>query len=141
MCKYVVKFIVFEINSSHSRVKDTEHEKLAANFLLLTYDDIDSKVHGANMGPTWVLSAPDGPRVGPMNLAIRDIHKLSIPDDVTGTTPDNSTAILLLYSHQRVQSISNNILILSWVHIVVWEYMYADKTSTDHTSNDINMFI
>ena len=23
------------------------------------------------MGPTWVLSAPDGPHVGPMNLAIR----------------------------------------------------------------------
>ena len=32
----------------------------------------DNKVHGANMGPTWVLSAPDGPHVGPMNLAIRD---------------------------------------------------------------------
>ena len=31
----------------------------------------DSKVHGANMGPTWVLSAPDGPHVGPMNLTIR----------------------------------------------------------------------
>ena len=31
----------------------------------------DSKVRGANMGPTWVLSAPDGPHVGPMNLAIR----------------------------------------------------------------------
>ena len=31
----------------------------------------DSKVHGANMGPTWVLSAPDGPHVGPINLAIR----------------------------------------------------------------------
>ena len=31
----------------------------------------DSKVHGANMGPTWVLSAPDGPHVGPMNLAIQ----------------------------------------------------------------------
>ena len=31
----------------------------------------DSKVHGANMGPTWVLSAPDGPHIGPMNLAIR----------------------------------------------------------------------
>ena len=27
----------------------------------------DSKVHGANMGSTWVLSAPDGPHVGPMN--------------------------------------------------------------------------
>ena len=30
----------------------------------------DSKVHGANMGPTWVLSSPGGPPVGPMNLAI-----------------------------------------------------------------------
>ena len=31
----------------------------------------DSKVHGANMGPTWVLSAPDGPHIGPMNLVVR----------------------------------------------------------------------
>ena len=31
----------------------------------------DSKVHGANMGPTWVLSAPDRPHGGPMNLVIR----------------------------------------------------------------------
>ena len=23
------------------------------------------------MGPTWALSAPDGPHVGPMNLAIK----------------------------------------------------------------------
>ena len=36
----------------------------------------DSKVHGANMGPTWVLSVPDGPHVGPMNLAIRDCFPL-----------------------------------------------------------------
>ena len=34
----------------------------------------DNKVHRANMGPTWVLSAPDGPHVGPMNLAIRGIE-------------------------------------------------------------------
>ena len=26
----------------------------------------DSKVHVAHMGPTWVLSAPGGPHVGPM---------------------------------------------------------------------------
>ena len=31
----------------------------------------DSKIHGTNMGSTWVLSAPDGPHVGPMNRAIR----------------------------------------------------------------------
>ena len=33
----------------------------------------DSKVRGANMGPTWVLSAPDWPHLGPTNLAIREI--------------------------------------------------------------------
>ena len=31
----------------------------------------DSKVHVAHLGPTWVLSAPGGPHVGPMNLVIR----------------------------------------------------------------------
>ena len=28
----------------------------------------ESKVHGANMGPTCVLSAPDGPHVGPRTV-------------------------------------------------------------------------
>ena len=31
----------------------------------------DRKVHGANIGPTWVLSVPDGLHVGPMDLAIK----------------------------------------------------------------------
>ena len=30
----------------------------------------DSKVHVAHMGPTWFLSAPGGPHVGPINLPI-----------------------------------------------------------------------
>ena len=30
-------------------------------------------VHVANMKPTWVLSAPGGPHVVPMNLAIKHI--------------------------------------------------------------------
>ena len=34
----------------------------------------DNKVHGANMGPTWVLLAPDGLHVGPINLAIRVVY-------------------------------------------------------------------
>ena len=38
----------------------------------------DSKVNGANMWLTWVLSAPDGPQVGPMNLPIRVILPLSL---------------------------------------------------------------
>ena len=42
-----------------------------ANFFI-TGSTPDSKVHWANMEPTWVLSAPDGPRDGPRNLVIRD---------------------------------------------------------------------
>ena len=30
----------------------------------------DSKVHGANMGPTWGRQDPGGPHVGPINFAI-----------------------------------------------------------------------
>ena len=38
----------------------------------------DSKVHGAIMGPTWVLSAPDGPHDGPMNIAIWVVQKYGL---------------------------------------------------------------
>ena len=43
----------------------------------------DSKVHGANMGPTWVLSAPDGPHIGPMNLAIKVIHRTPLLSNIS----------------------------------------------------------
>ena len=36
------------------------------------YFNTDSKVHVAHMRPTWVLLAPGGPHVGPMNLVIRE---------------------------------------------------------------------
>ena len=39
--------------------------------VLMRHNIQDSRVHGANMGPTWVLSAPDGPHVGPINHAIK----------------------------------------------------------------------
>ena len=35
----------------------------------------DSKVHGANMGPTWGRQDPVGPHVGPMDLAIWDAYR------------------------------------------------------------------
>ena len=39
----------------------------------------DSKVHGANMGPTWVLSAPCGHHAGPRDIhQIRQIHQCSM---------------------------------------------------------------
>ena len=36
---------------------------------------LDSKVHGANMGPIWGRQGPGGLHVGPMNHAIRDTHE------------------------------------------------------------------
>ena len=49
-----------------------QHCYRALNFnVYKKYNGPDNKFHGTNMGPTWVLSAPDEPHVGPMDLAIR----------------------------------------------------------------------
>ena len=50
----------------------------------LWYMNPDSKVHGANMGPTWGRQDPGGPHIDPMNLANREVmmklcDSLSIP--------------------------------------------------------------
>ena len=51
--------------------QDYQPQVAENTFQFILIDIPDSKVHGANMGPTWVLSAPDGPHVGLMNFAIR----------------------------------------------------------------------
>ena len=56
---------------------DMKHTKLTENPLPSLQRILDSKAHGANMGPTWVLSAPDEPHVGPRNLAIKTLLKLA----------------------------------------------------------------
>ena len=38
--------------------------------MTLSQDSLDSKVHGANLGPISGWQDPDGPHVSPMNLAI-----------------------------------------------------------------------
>ena len=48
-----------------------------------------SKVHGADMGPTWALLAPDGSHDGPMNLAIKEwLIKIDGIHILTGYTAD-----------------------------------------------------
>ena len=47
----------------------------------------DSKVHGANMGPTWGRQDPGVPHVGPMNIAIRVLSHWSDPCSVRETGP------------------------------------------------------
>ena len=56
----------------------------------------DRKVHGANMELTWVLSGPDRPHVGPMNLAIRVYMEICfILEQSTGSTSTDQGLILL----------------------------------------------
>ena len=57
----------------NARTCFTTNDELYERRLLVMDMFSDSKVHGDNKGPTWVLSAPDRPHIGPMNLAIRVI--------------------------------------------------------------------
>ena len=41
--------------------------------LCILIDIPDSKIHGANMGPTWGRQDPGWPHVGHVNLAIWDV--------------------------------------------------------------------
>ena len=85
----VAIFLLRVVSSRHESIPPLTNSDVmlkcgisTSNFCLLfpRHGYPDSKVHGANMGPTWVLSAPDGPHIGPTNLAIRVItpstHKL-----------------------------------------------------------------
>ena len=54
--------------NSASILNLTKRQLTSAAFLV--DESPDNKVHGANMGPTWVLSAQGGPHVDPMNFAI-----------------------------------------------------------------------
>ena len=65
----VLRFLVNDPKTRQSMPNVTSQKSMP----LLAETLPDSKVHGANMGQTWVLSDPDGPRVGPMNLAIWDL--------------------------------------------------------------------
>ena len=84
----------------------------------------DNKVHGANMGPTWVLSAPGGPHVGPMILASRDYNVISIwlsPYPVSSLLISHSLyfrwawgAFFEVMNCVTVKNINNQILILDY---------------------------
>ena len=60
-----IMFVFFQGSGHQANVSGFLHYFFLYRFIP------DSKVHGANTGPIWVLSAPDGPHVGPINLAIR----------------------------------------------------------------------
>ena len=54
------------------------------------------------MGPTWVLSAPDGPHVSPMNLAIRVYMLTEIYHGAGFRYIDTVYHIDIVYGHSAV---------------------------------------
>ena len=85
LTKYDVKCAMISQNHSYHRLTAIYSTKWLANYhngskmelwkVTINHPPIYnpySKFHGPNMGPTWVLSAPDWPHVGPMNLAVRE---------------------------------------------------------------------
>ena len=62
LCVFLSSFCKLRIFSFYS----------SSNHLCFYRTIPDSKIHGADMRPTWVLSVPDGSHVGPVNLATRD---------------------------------------------------------------------
>ena len=70
MCRETVIRDLYLPNSHLSISTDLVHGNCSSKYCYAP----DSKVHGANIGPIWVLSAPDRPHVGPMNLTIRGVY-------------------------------------------------------------------
>ena len=70
-----------------------------------------SKVHGTNIRPTWVLSAPGGPHVGLVNLAIWGSNDISdnLGSDTRDVLSDDIVSIIQvgqsapIYTMQREQ--------------------------------------
>ena len=60
------------------------------------------KVHGANKGPTWVLSAPVRPHVGPMNLAIRESYVWYVLWNFTYICQDTTLNDMGKWSHESL---------------------------------------
>ena len=103
----------------------------------------------ANMGPTWVLSVPDGPHVGPMNLAIRDVKDEINHATHNGSRPCNlfSSVLWRLVFSAWIENIIFCLLFRSIYRmfvqhnflciVLMWN---SDKTNT-HTHTHIYIYI
>ena len=82
------------------------------------------------MGPTWVLSAPDGPHVGPMNLTIR--VGASVSRDCLFLVPctyrNMSWRLLKPELHIYIHIYDLTTKIHHWVDFVEWYFGRIDLT-------------
>ena len=62
------ELVTFGVETNSTQPRPWSHSGIAINSSFNDYPD--SKVHGANMGPTWGRQDPGGPHVGHVNLVI-----------------------------------------------------------------------
>ena len=95
------------------------------------------------MRPTWVLSAPDGPHVGPMNLAIRGIIYHPMYSNCKDITSHNAACFsqpsgyLIAPSfppHQhriRIGRLQRRWKPVTWSDLLVWSSLTKTSIRTD----------
>ena len=103
------------------------------------HKDPYSKVHGTNMGTTWVLSAPDGAHVGPHEPCYQGIRDHGPCGTGTHKEVNNFEFLLFAFlyhlSEERCIKLHINIYICSLMHlssllhIYVCVYMFSQKDS------------
>ena len=88
----------------------------------------DSKVHGANIGPTWALSAPDRPHVGPRKLAIREA---CLSRNVMECLFWSATAIFVMKNMKRQPCAETGIFRENWANTTASDGLarYVSTTS------------
>ena len=95
----------------------------------------DSKVHGATMGPIWDRQDPDGPHVGPMNLAIWEINGSINRHQIRWIHP-----LLSTLDHASLDP--RHFLASDWLSIcrAAVHLQYADKPLIGFSSNLVGRF-
>ena len=88
----------------------------------------DSKIPGANMGPTWVLSAPDGPHVGSRNLVIR---VSIISDRVSHVSPPTTYPYLLFHIHVSAEK-QNRIYYIGFRYAHLYVHPFKQNIKGKH---------
>ena len=94
-------------------------------YLSITYPD--SKIYAANMGPTWVMSAPGGPHVGPLYLLCR--WKTSCHQNCIQVPTPNFTLICKISfesHHHNLRKKSGWLQKL--MEIVTWKLLWSETS-------------
>ena len=94
------------------------------SWIRLSEKMIDNNVHVAHMGPTWVLSAPGGPHVGTMNLAIRDGLLITHSQHYGGWCPGDAGGIVPLHIDKNIHA---HIYTCTHMHTSTHTYSYTQR--------------